>query len=67
MLSKAIEDLKKQIAIRPRYDDCIRGKWVAPVRGRYFNNVSPITGQKFCEVARSADTSSRASGVKPTR
>jgi len=53
MLSKAIEEIKKSVAIRPRYDNFIGGKWVAPVKGQYFDNISPITGQKFCEVARS--------------
>jgi aldehyde dehydrogenase len=35
-----------------RYDNYIGGKWVPPVRGQYFQNVTPITGQPFCEVAR---------------
>jgi len=38
----------------PRYDNFIGGKWVAPIQGKYFDNVSPITGRKICEVARSA-------------
>ncbi|MGO1048702.1 acetaldehyde dehydrogenase ExaC [Crossiella sp. CA198] len=36
-----------------RYDNFIGGKWVPPVDGRYFDNPSPVTGQTFCEVARS--------------
>jgi aldehyde dehydrogenase len=36
-----------------RYDNFIGGRWVAPVNGRYFDNVSPITGRPVCEVARS--------------
>src|SRR5665809_32898 len=36
-----------------RYDNYIGGKWVPPVKGRYFENISPVTGQVFCEVARS--------------
>ncbi|GAA2780786.1 acetaldehyde dehydrogenase ExaC [Crossiella cryophila] len=36
-----------------RYDNFIGGKWVPPVEGRYFDNPSPVTGQTFCEVARS--------------
>ncbi len=36
-----------------RYDNFIGGKWVAPAGGRYFDNVSPITGKPVCEVARS--------------
>ncbi|HEY8378141.1 MAG TPA: aldehyde dehydrogenase family protein [Nannocystis sp.] len=36
-----------------RYDNFIGGEFVAPVRGRYFPNPSPVTGENFCEVARS--------------
>ena len=42
----------KQI-IKSRYDNFIGGKWVAPVRGQYFSNVTPITGQHVCDIARS--------------
>jgi len=35
-----------------RYDHYIGGEWVAPVKGEYFENVTPITGQVFCEVGR---------------
>jgi aldehyde dehydrogenase len=38
-----------------RYGNFIGGEWVAPVGGRYFDNVTPITGQPFCEVPRSDD------------
>ena len=36
-----------------RYGNFIGGQWVPPVRGRYFENPSPVTGQIFCEVPRS--------------
>jgi len=39
---------------RQRYDNYIGGRFVAPVKGEYFANVTPITGQPFCEVARSS-------------
>ncbi|WP_417249701.1 aldehyde dehydrogenase [Celeribacter sp.] len=38
---------------KARYDNFIGGKFVAPVGGEYFDNITPITGQKVCEVARS--------------
>jgi aldehyde dehydrogenase len=38
---------------RTRYDNFINGEFVAPANGQYFDNVSPITGQPFCEIARS--------------
>jgi aldehyde dehydrogenase len=39
--------------LKARYDNYINGQWVAPVAGRYFENVTPVTGQVICEVARS--------------
>ncbi|BDE60595.1 aldehyde dehydrogenase family protein [Rhodococcus hoagii] len=41
------------MSFETRYDNWIGGEWVAPVRGQYFENPTPITGQPFCEVARS--------------
>ncbi|WP_395026993.1 aldehyde dehydrogenase family protein [Comamonas odontotermitis] len=38
---------------KQKYDNFIGGKWVAPLAGRYFDNVSPITGKPFCKVAQS--------------
>eukprot|EP01032_Pedospumella_encystans_P032388 gene32388-36565_t len=38
---------------KQRYDNYIGGKFVAPVKGEYFANLTPITGQPFCEIARS--------------
>ena len=36
-----------------RYDNFIGGKFVPPVKGEYFANITPITGLPFCEIARS--------------
>ncbi|MDP3711940.1 MAG: aldehyde dehydrogenase family protein [Mycobacteriales bacterium] len=36
-----------------RYDNFIDGDWVAPAGGEYFENVTPVTGKVFCDVARS--------------
>jgi len=38
---------------KPQYDNFIGGKWVAPVRGQYFGNITPVTGKVFTQVARS--------------
>ncbi|MFJ9824922.1 aldehyde dehydrogenase family protein [Streptomyces sp. NPDC101160] len=35
-----------------RYDHWIGGEYVAPARGRYFENPSPVDGRPFTEVAR---------------
>ena len=40
------------IDFKPRYEHYIGGEWVAPVKGQYFENSTPITGQCFCEIAR---------------
>ena len=45
MLHQVIETLNSRVALRPRYENFIGGKWVAPVDGDYFDNVSPITGK----------------------
>ena len=36
-----------------RYDNFIGGQWVAPRAGQYFDNISPVTGQVVCKIARS--------------
>jgi len=38
---------------KARYENFIGGQWVAPVNGRYFENVSPVTGKGMCEIPRS--------------
>jgi aldehyde dehydrogenase len=42
------------IPIKTRYDNWIGGAYRAPVLGRYFSNLTPITGQHLCDVARSS-------------
>lgn len=38
---------------KAQYDNFIGGKWVAPKGGQYFDNLTPVTGQLLCKVARS--------------
>ncbi|AKK29347.1 aldehyde dehydrogenase [Mycobacterium sp. EPa45] len=38
-----------------RYENFIGGQWTAPVGGQYFENRTPVTGEVFCEVARSTE------------
>jgi aldehyde dehydrogenase len=40
---------------KAKYENYIGGKWTAPVDGQYFDNVSPVTGKVFCQIARSND------------
>ncbi|GAB3702777.1 acetaldehyde dehydrogenase ExaC [Nocardiopsis oceani] len=37
---------------KPRYENWIGGEWVKPVKGRYFENPTPVTGRTFTEVAQ---------------
>ncbi|ABD87521.1 aldehyde dehydrogenase [Rhodopseudomonas palustris] len=41
------------VDFKSRYDNFIGGRWSAPVNGRYFDSVTPITGQAFTQAARS--------------
>jgi aldehyde dehydrogenase len=53
MSLESLKDLGVTIPFKPKYDNYIGGKWVAPVDGQYFDNISPVTGKVFCQVARS--------------
>ncbi|GAA4434712.1 aldehyde dehydrogenase family protein [Ravibacter arvi] len=52
-----VAEKKQTLVARPsfkeRYDNFIGGKWTAPARGEYFDNISPIDGKVFTQVARS--------------
>ena len=39
MFQQALDTISKQVLIRPTYDNFIGGKFVAPVEGRYFENL----------------------------
>jgi aldehyde dehydrogenase len=41
-------------SFRPQYENFIGGKWMPPVNGQYFDDVSPITGAPFTKVPRSS-------------
>jgi acyl-CoA reductase-like NAD-dependent aldehyde dehydrogenase len=41
------------LKIRNRYDNFIGGAWVPPVKGQYFENRTPISGEVVCMIARS--------------
>ena len=42
------------VTLKRRYDNFIGGQWVAPVKGVYMADVSPVNGKTFCEVAKSS-------------
>lgn len=41
------------LSFRSRYGNYINGEFVAPSDGKYFENITPITGQPFCDMPRS--------------
>ncbi|MCL6269318.1 aldehyde dehydrogenase [Sansalvadorimonas sp. 2012CJ34-2] len=41
------------VSFKERYQNYIGGEWVAPVKGQYFQNTTPVTGEVICEVPRS--------------
>jgi aldehyde dehydrogenase len=53
MLQQAMARFAGKTLVRDTYDNFIGGQWVKPVRGEYFDNLSPVTGQSVCKVARS--------------
>jgi aldehyde dehydrogenase len=40
------------VSVKSRYEHFIGGEWVAPVKGQYFENISPVNGKPFTEIAR---------------
>lgn len=52
-----IQNFKKMIHNKPKfkemYDNFIGGKFVPPVKGNYFENISPVDGKPFTKIARS--------------
>ena len=43
-----------KIEFKAQYENFIGGKWVPPVKGEYFDNISPVNGQVFTKVPRSS-------------
>jgi aldehyde dehydrogenase len=41
------------VDLNERYENFIGGQWIAPTTGEYRDNVTPSTGEPFCEVAHS--------------
>ena len=50
----ALKGLGVKIPYKAKYDNFIGGKFVAPVKGEYFDVVSPITGKNYTKAARSS-------------
>ena len=55
MAFNTLKNLGIDSPYKERYDNYIGGKWVKPVDGKYFENITPLTGNPFCEAARSTE------------
>merc|ERR1712000_123735 len=42
------------VSFEKRYGNYIGGEFVPPVKGQYFDNISPVNGKVFCEIPRSS-------------
>jgi aldehyde dehydrogenase len=42
-----------KIAYKAKYDNFINGQWTAPVKGQYFDVVTPVSGKVYTQAARS--------------
>ena len=51
-LPTTVAEALARTEVRKRYDNFIGGKSVPPVKGQYFDNISPVNGQVICSVAR---------------
>jgi len=40
------------VNFKKRYANYIGGRWVPPIGGSYFENVTPVTGHALCEIPR---------------
>ncbi|MGB2833159.1 MAG: aldehyde dehydrogenase family protein [Methylotenera sp.] len=49
-----LKGLGVKIPYKAKYDNFIGGKWVAPVKGEYFDVITPITGKPYTKAARSS-------------
>ncbi len=38
------------VQFKARYENFINGQWTPPVKGKYADNVTPITGKPYCQV-----------------
>ena len=42
-----------KVTFKKRYENFIGGAWIPPVKGQYFENITPVTGHVYCEIPRS--------------
>ena len=54
MSTQTVEkDVLQKPKFKSQYENYIGGKWTAPKKGEYFENLSPVDGNAFTKIARS--------------
>ena len=53
MLYAAPGSRDSKVSFKSRYDNFIGGEWVAPTRGQYLEDVTPVVGKAYTQAARS--------------
>ena len=43
-----------KVQFKSQYENFIGGQWVAPIKGEYFDNLSPVDGKVFTKIPRSS-------------
>src|SRR5246127_926133 len=52
-IQEALDTLHKG-GVKSKYENFIGGRGVAPLKGKYFTDYSPINGEPICEIAKSS-------------
>ncbi|WP_282049405.1 acetaldehyde dehydrogenase ExaC [Maribacter aquivivus] len=47
------KDVLQKPKFKNQYENFIGGKWVAPSKGEYFDNISPVDGKSFTKIPKS--------------
>ncbi len=55
MATGLLEQVQAKVGLKAKYGNWIAGKMQEPVEGKYFDNISPITGKVYCQAARSTE------------
>src|ERR1700690_4250494 len=50
---QALDTLHKG-GVKSKYENFIGGRWVSPLKGKYFTDYSPRRGEPICEIAKSS-------------
>ena len=53
MLYASPNTRQAKLAFRPRYDNFINGRFTPPMKGQYFDVITPISGKVYTKAARS--------------